>query len=195
MLFNNKQPCLKKSGNEEFDVPMGFDGAEVRKLVGVYILHFLRTVMRKQNVGLYNDDGLGILQNSSSPEIEWKSKEIIKIFRGCRLNITVKWNLKRTDYLDVHFHIIDNTYEPYWKPYSETVYINKYSNDPQNILKELPKDKHIYETRTFLMLQKPHTNKLYKTAVFMTNWNIKTKIVRNKLRMKKRGREEGRWYG
>ena len=70
LLFNNKQPCLKKSGNEEFDVPMGFDGAEVRKLVGVYILHFLRTVMRKQNVGLYNDDGLGILQNSSGPEIE-----------------------------------------------------------------------------------------------------------------------------
>ena len=53
LLFNNKEPCLKKFGNEEFDVPMGcFDGAEVCDLVGVYILHFLRIFMRKENVGL-----------------------------------------------------------------------------------------------------------------------------------------------
>ena len=49
LLVNNKDPWLKKSGNEEFDVPMGcFDGAEVCELVGVYILHLLRTVMRKE---------------------------------------------------------------------------------------------------------------------------------------------------
>ena len=40
LLVTNKDPWLKKSGNEEFDVPMGcFDGAEVCELVGVYILH------------------------------------------------------------------------------------------------------------------------------------------------------------
>ena len=51
-----EEPWLKKCGNEEFDVPMGyFDGAEVYELVGVYILHLLRTVMRKENVGLYGD--------------------------------------------------------------------------------------------------------------------------------------------
>ena len=38
LLFNNKDPWPKKSGNEEFDVAMGcFDGAEVWELVGVYI--------------------------------------------------------------------------------------------------------------------------------------------------------------
>ena len=36
LLFNNKKPLLKKFGNEEFDVLMGFfDGAEVCELVGV----------------------------------------------------------------------------------------------------------------------------------------------------------------
>ena len=51
---------LKKSG--EFDVPMGcFDGAELCELIGVYILHMLRTVMRKENTGLYRDDGPSIL--------------------------------------------------------------------------------------------------------------------------------------
>ena len=58
-----------------------FDGAEVCDLVGVYILYLLRTVMRKENVGLYCDDGLGILRNSSGPEIERKRKQVIQIFK------------------------------------------------------------------------------------------------------------------
>ena len=100
LLFNNKEPWLKKSGNEEFDVPLGcFDGAEVCELVGVYILHLLRTVMRKDNVGLYRDDGLGILRNSSGPEIERKRKQIIQILKSCGLKITVKINLKTVDFL------------------------------------------------------------------------------------------------
>ena len=38
-----------------------------------------------------------------------------------------------------HFDLINNTYQPYRKPNSETVYINKQSNHPPNILKDLPK--------------------------------------------------------
>ena len=61
LLFTNKEHWLNKSGNEEFDVPMGyFDYAKVCELVVVYILHLLRTVMRKENVDLYRDDGQGI---------------------------------------------------------------------------------------------------------------------------------------
>ena len=93
-----------------------FDGGEVCELVGVYILHFLRTVMRKENVGLYHDDGLGILQNSSGPEIECKRKQIIQIFKSCGLNITVKTNLKTVGFLDVHLDLTNNTYQPYRKP-------------------------------------------------------------------------------
>ena len=49
-LFNNKQHWQKKSGSEESDVPMGcFDGVEVYELVAVYVLHLLRTVMRKES--------------------------------------------------------------------------------------------------------------------------------------------------
>ena len=112
LLFNNKEPWLKKSGNEEFDVPMGcFYGAEVCELVGVYILHLLRTVMRKDNVGLYRDDGLGILRNSSGPEIERKRKQIIQIFKSCGLNITVKTNFHSIIFLlgkvyEVYVHLM-----------------------------------------------------------------------------------------
>ena len=65
------QPWVKKTGTENFDVPMGcYDGAEVWELVGCYILNQLSTVMRKELVGLYRDDSLGIMKNMSGPEIE-----------------------------------------------------------------------------------------------------------------------------
>ena len=71
LLFHDKQPWVKKTRTENFDVPMGcYDGAEVCELVGCYILNQLSTVMRKELVGLYRDDGLGIMKNMSGPEIE-----------------------------------------------------------------------------------------------------------------------------
>ena len=140
LLFNNGEPWVKKVGNEEFDVPMGcFDGAEICELVGIYNLHQLKSVMRKENAGLYRDDGLGILRNLSGPEVDRMRKRIIKIFKDCGLNITIKMNLKTVDFLDVRFDLINNTYRPFRKPNSEPVYIHKQSNHPPNILKELPK--------------------------------------------------------
>ena len=50
------------------------DAAEVCELVGCYILNQLSTVMRKELVGLYRDDGLGIMKKISGPEKEWKRK-------------------------------------------------------------------------------------------------------------------------
>ena len=65
--------------------------------------------------------------------------DLIQIFKSCGLNITVKTNSKTADFLDVRLNLVNNTYQPYRKPNSETVYINKHSNHPPNILKELPK--------------------------------------------------------
>ena len=98
-----------------------------------------RKKMRKENIGFYRDDGLGILQNISGPEIEQKKKRIIQNFKGCRHNIAFKTNLKTVDFCDVRFDLINNTYQPYGTLNSEPVYINKYSNHPPNISKELPK--------------------------------------------------------
>ena len=140
LLLNNGEPWVKKVGNEEFDVSMGwFDEAEIWEQVGIYNLHQLKNVIRKENAGLYRDDGLGILQNLSDPELERIRKRIIKIFKYCGLNITIKMNLKTVDFLDVRFDLVNNTYQPYRKPNNEPVYIHKQQNHPPNILKELPK--------------------------------------------------------
>ena len=51
------------SNSEVFDVPMGsYDGAEVCQLVGAYLLNNLGHIIDKTGVGLYRDNGLGVLR-------------------------------------------------------------------------------------------------------------------------------------
>ena len=69
----------KKEGDEDFDIPMGCcDGTEICKLVGIYIQNKLCKLMNKKDFGLYRDDGLRILRNTSRPEADRKRKNIIK---------------------------------------------------------------------------------------------------------------------
>ena len=49
LLFNNSEPWIKKSGEENFDVSMGcYDGAEICDLVGTYILNKLKMLQTKR---------------------------------------------------------------------------------------------------------------------------------------------------
>ena len=110
LLFNDGEPWVKKTSNEEFHVPVGcFDGVEICELVGIYNLNLLKSIIRKKNVGLYRDDGLGVLRNLSGPESELLRKRITKIFKDCGLNITIKMNLKTVDFLDARFNFVNNT--------------------------------------------------------------------------------------
>ena len=66
LLFYNNQ-----SGNLDFDVPMGcYDGAEICELVGIFILNKLSNNIDKKSIGLYRDDGLGMFDKLSGPQIE-----------------------------------------------------------------------------------------------------------------------------
>ena len=96
--------------------------------------------MNKEDVGLYRDDSLGNFKNISILEIERKKKAIIKVFKKCGFSIVVDTNLKT---VDVSLDVDKNICKPYQKPN-----INKNSNHPPNILKQLPKSvvKRISET-------------------------------------------------
>ena len=117
-------------------------------MVGTYILNKLKNITNKENIGLYRDDGLGIFHNIPKSEIERKKKQIVKVFKDRGLSITIKCNLKLVDFLDVTFDLISKIYKPYRKPNTKPLYINKHSNHPSNILKQLPKsiEKRISET-------------------------------------------------
>ena len=51
LLFNNDKPWIKKSGEENFDFPMGcYDGAEVCELAGIYILNKLKMLQTNRTL-------------------------------------------------------------------------------------------------------------------------------------------------
>ena len=96
--------------------------------------------------------------------------------------------------------LINNTYQPYQKRNSETVYINKQSNHPLNILKDLPKaiNKRITDiscNQDIFDTAKTTYEEALCNSGFNEELKYKNKIVRSKLGMKKRVREEGRSYG
>ena len=68
LLFQNSEPFrVKNLGNENFDVPMGcYNGSEVLELVGSFILNKLTPIVSKFDIGLFRDDGLGILYMSQN---------------------------------------------------------------------------------------------------------------------------------
>ena len=116
-----------------------FDGAEICELVELYLLEKLSNVIEKQNIGLYRDDGLGVIGNCTGPKLDRLKKDITAIFKSEELKITIETNLVKTDFLDVNFDLSTGKYFPYRKPNDKPLYINRKSNHPTSILKELPK--------------------------------------------------------
>ena len=81
LLFSQNNAWVKKD-NPEFNVTMGsYHGAEICELVGVYLLEELTNIIPKDSVGLYRDDGLAILPNTSGPKTERLKKKIRKLLQ------------------------------------------------------------------------------------------------------------------
>ena len=98
-----------------------YGGAEICELVGIYILTRLATIIKKNDCGLYRDDGLVILRNVNGQQIDRSRKNIIKIFK------------------DVRCRHVDGIYKPYKKLNDRLLYINKSSNHSPQIINQLPK--------------------------------------------------------
>ena len=94
---------VKKEGNENFDVLMGYyDGVvEVCELVGSFVLQQLSQLLEHYSAGFYRHDGLAILKRLSGPEVERVKKKIMKVFKDCRLKITIKADLHILNFLDI----------------------------------------------------------------------------------------------
>ena len=70
LLFNGQHVWIKKKGGL-FDVTMGvFNGGEVCKAVGNFLLYQLSKNYNKRDIGLYRDDGLAIFKKASGSKAE-----------------------------------------------------------------------------------------------------------------------------
>ena len=138
LLFHNNTRWMKKNGQDLFDVTMGsYDGAEVCELVGTFILSQLCQKLQKQNVGLYRDDGLAVLLRLSGPQTDRMRKAVTEEFKKLGLRITIQCNIKTTDYLDLTLDLRTGKYCPYRKPNDRPLYINRQSNHPPSVQKNL----------------------------------------------------------
>ena len=57
------------------------------------MLNKLSNTAYKNSIGLYRDDGLGVFDKLSGPQIVQRKKKIIKILKDCTLSITVTSNI------------------------------------------------------------------------------------------------------
>ena len=138
LLFNKSDVWVKKE-NPDFDVTMSsYNGAEVCELVGLYILEILTKKFGHDKVGLYRDDGLDCFQNLSGSESENIKKNLCKIFKQSGLSSTVECILQIIDLLGVTIDLRTEKYCPYRKDSNQLLYINKQSNHPPTITKQIP---------------------------------------------------------
>ena len=115
-----------------------YDGAEICELVGCFILSSIPAKYKKENIGLYRDDGLAVFKNTSGPQSVKIKKEFQKLFKKNDLEIVVECNMKVVNYLDVTLDLNNETFKPYHKPDNEVNYVHVHSNHPPNILKQIP---------------------------------------------------------
>ena len=115
-----------------------FDGAELRELVGLYILHIFGKKYGKHRINLNGDEGLYCFAYTNGPQADRIRKDVIKIFKESFDPILIcEANLKAVNFLDVTLNLRTGKYQPYNKPDNSQLYINIISNHPTNIIENL----------------------------------------------------------
>ena len=139
-LFHDGKAWVKKE-NSDFDVPIGsFDGAEICEITGLYILNKLISSnigMTKENTGLYRDDGL-VATSMTPQQAEKMFKKIHAVFKSEDLTVKIEGLAKSIEYLDVKMHLDTGEYEPFRKEETLPKYVNRDSNHPPAIIRNLP---------------------------------------------------------
>ena len=115
LTYNNKI-WIKKDNNTLFDVPMGsFFGAELCDLIGLYALNHLKSLYNDNEVGLYRDDGLAIIERTNNQTLENTKKKTIKLFNEIGFKITIDIGAATCNFLDTTLNLTDDEYKPYHK--------------------------------------------------------------------------------
>ena len=139
-MLNNTSACIKNDDNLLFDMTIGsFDGAEVYELVSLYIWSKISVLSDSDNVELYKDDGIAVIQKANGSKLDRLRKSVIATLKNEGLSKTSETNLGETGFLDVTFNLSAGKYLPYNKPNNIPLYIQAKSNHLPSIIKQLPK--------------------------------------------------------
>ena len=90
LLYYEVSIWIKKGEGGNFDVSIGaYDGSEICELVGCVLLYSINKIMDPSSHGLYQDDGLIIVDKSTPKEGDGIGKRLYKLFEefGFRLDV------------------------------------------------------------------------------------------------------------
>ena len=104
-------------------------------MVGLYLLHKVKDL--NVSLGCFLDDWLGY-SRLTPRQTDLVRKKIIKIFQENGLKIEINVNKKIADFLDITLDMESDSYRPFTKPNHQPVYVNKQSNHPPSILRNIP---------------------------------------------------------
>ena len=125
--------------NSLFDVAQGsYMGAELCELVGLFLLDGLKNIFGLNRVGLYRDDGLAVLPNSSGFKVEKLKKQTHAFFKSMGLRVTVESPLVITDFLDVKLNLNDISFMPNKKQNAKVMYVTNNQAIPKISKKLIP---------------------------------------------------------
>ena len=188
-LFNENDIWVKKN-NPKFDVSMGaYDGAELCEFIGLYIISNLEMIFGKENIGLYRDDGLAVI-NASGPDIERIRKDVFKLFKNMNLKVTLESHTSQTEFLDLFLDLKTESYRPYRKKNEIPVYIDKQSNHPNTIKKQLPnminnRISNLSSSKQIFQNESKAYEDALKSAGYQTNMKYMTPSNKPKTRKRK----------
>ena len=75
-----------------------YDGAEVCKFTGTFILEKISEICIKRDAGLYRYDGLSSFTNESGTQLEKLRQKLQRLFEECHLEITAESDQKFANY-------------------------------------------------------------------------------------------------
>ena len=113
------------------------DGAEICDQVGLFILSKLQNI-GLSSVGLYRDDGLAVADKTPRQK-DILNKKICEVFRKVGHSITITANQNKVDFLDLTTNMKKGIFKSFIKPNDKPEYVNKLSNHPPQILKNIQK--------------------------------------------------------
>ena len=137
ILYFKGTPWVKQD-DPDFDIGMGaFDGAECCDLVGLFLLSQMQHL--NINIGLYRDDCLAI-SSLTRRQNQLVLNELHRIFNSNGLKIPgAEANRKTVDFLNVTMDLNSGNFRTYGKEGDKLAYVNKDSNHPPSITRNLPK--------------------------------------------------------
>ena len=69
-----------------------YDGAELCKLIGIFVQLVLQDLINKEAMGLYRDNGLIVLNKVTSQKADKIRKKITKVFKDNHFSIDIMIN-------------------------------------------------------------------------------------------------------